>query len=400
MKRRGISLIVLIVTIIVIIILAAVVILTLSKNNPIESAKEATFKEDLRAVQDQISMYISSEYQKHPDNFNKIDVNFTGTELVRDFGMPKKYEEIISVESGNVVYTGEHEKEIKWVSDLNITINKKKVSKVIGEIYTINNSGSSASIKVISYADNVEKNIFYVTAISTIEEFTDFNVSYNSSECKWHIKSDNNYFGFSTTNTTDFTQFVSSNDISWSYSQNIHYYIAIVEGSGYYKITYEMNGSTAQVPSFYNTNVETELPIPVRGKDNFLGWKDSNDATSQLIMKIPKYSKGDKHLVATFEHVGDFNIYTTSTSDSNALIEVKGYNPYFTNEINHHEAMNTVKEFKNFSISYGNLKWTLKALSDNVYYATSRDTPISEYQKLDSLSWSYTTEVYYYIIIK
>ena len=46
--KRGISLIVLIVTIIVIIILAAVVILTITKNNPVESAKEATFKEDVR----------------------------------------------------------------------------------------------------------------------------------------------------------------------------------------------------------------------------------------------------------------------------------------------------------------------------------------------------------------
>jgi len=64
MKKNGISLIVLIVTIIVIIILAAVVILTLSKNNPIESAKEATFKENLRAVQYQVEMYIASRYQK------------------------------------------------------------------------------------------------------------------------------------------------------------------------------------------------------------------------------------------------------------------------------------------------------------------------------------------------
>ena len=37
-QKRGISLIVLIVTIIVIIILAAAVILTVSKNNPIDSA--------------------------------------------------------------------------------------------------------------------------------------------------------------------------------------------------------------------------------------------------------------------------------------------------------------------------------------------------------------------------
>ena len=61
-RKNGISLIVLIVTIIVIIILAAVVILTLSKNNPIDSAKEATFKEDARVFQDELAMYIAKDY--------------------------------------------------------------------------------------------------------------------------------------------------------------------------------------------------------------------------------------------------------------------------------------------------------------------------------------------------
>ena len=64
MTRRGISLIVLIITIIVVVILAVTVILTLSKNNPIESAKEATFKEDIRAYQDELNMYIAKEYQQ------------------------------------------------------------------------------------------------------------------------------------------------------------------------------------------------------------------------------------------------------------------------------------------------------------------------------------------------
>ena len=60
--KRGISLIVLIVTIIVIIILAAAVILTITKNNPVSSAKEATFKEDMTSIQDELSMYLSKKY--------------------------------------------------------------------------------------------------------------------------------------------------------------------------------------------------------------------------------------------------------------------------------------------------------------------------------------------------
>ena len=61
-NRKGISLIVLIITIIVVIILAAVVILTLSKNNPIELAKEARFKEDVRIFQDELAMAVSKQY--------------------------------------------------------------------------------------------------------------------------------------------------------------------------------------------------------------------------------------------------------------------------------------------------------------------------------------------------
>ena len=61
-NKKGISLIVLIITIIVVIILAAVVIITISKNNPIESAKEARFKEDVRTFQDELSLYISKQY--------------------------------------------------------------------------------------------------------------------------------------------------------------------------------------------------------------------------------------------------------------------------------------------------------------------------------------------------
>ena len=65
--KKGISLIVLIVTIIVIIILAAVVILTIAKNNPVSSAKEATFKEDVTAIQDELSMYLSKKYTDDPN---------------------------------------------------------------------------------------------------------------------------------------------------------------------------------------------------------------------------------------------------------------------------------------------------------------------------------------------
>ena len=49
--KKGISLIVLVITIIVIIILAAAVILTLTGNNPIENAKQASFVNDMGTLE-------------------------------------------------------------------------------------------------------------------------------------------------------------------------------------------------------------------------------------------------------------------------------------------------------------------------------------------------------------
>ena len=88
--KKGISLIVLIVTIIVIIILAAAVILTITKNNPVSSAKEATFKEDMANIQDELSMYISKKYTDNPLSFEKSSINLSGNSMVTELQSTKK----------------------------------------------------------------------------------------------------------------------------------------------------------------------------------------------------------------------------------------------------------------------------------------------------------------------
>ena len=122
MKKNGISLIVLIVTIIVIIILAAVVILTLSKNNPIESAKEARFKEDMRAIQDELSMYSSIEYSKNPKEFNISEINFEGNELAEKINSAKKYKDKLKVVEGILAFIGKNELEQEWARDISIFV--------------------------------------------------------------------------------------------------------------------------------------------------------------------------------------------------------------------------------------------------------------------------------------
>ena len=122
-KRKGISLIVLIITIIVVIILAAAVILTLSKNNPIESAKEARFKEDVRTFQDELSLAISKQYTNvsgqrdekiTTSNFDEIK------EYIPSFN--NKYRSKFVIENDEFKYTSKAtQNEIKWLNSLNIS---------------------------------------------------------------------------------------------------------------------------------------------------------------------------------------------------------------------------------------------------------------------------------------
>ena len=118
--KRGISLIVLIVTIIVIIILAAAVILTITKNNPVSSAKEATFKEDMANIQDELSMYISKKYTDDPLSFEKSSVNLSGDSMVTELPSTKKYKDKVSVVEGNLVLNNKKVNldEKKWFNEV------------------------------------------------------------------------------------------------------------------------------------------------------------------------------------------------------------------------------------------------------------------------------------------
>ena len=119
--KKGISLIVLIITIIVVIILAAVVILTLSKNNPIESAKEARFKEDVRTFQDELALYISKQYTNAGGHW---DGNISATTYgeIKNYipSFTKKYEGKFIINNNNLEYTNKlDEKEKEYAQSLN-----------------------------------------------------------------------------------------------------------------------------------------------------------------------------------------------------------------------------------------------------------------------------------------
>ena len=171
MKKKGISLIVLIITIIVVIILASVVILTISKNNPIESAKEARFKEDIRTFQDELAMYISSEMVKDYNGIReKITTsNMPSTDEMKQYiaSFSKKYEHKLGIYNDELVYYIPDEdenvtnkltdQEENWLKDLGI---KERVIETPEELFEWgSNDPNDSNYYTITKYNGTEENV-------------------------------------------------------------------------------------------------------------------------------------------------------------------------------------------------------------------------------------------------
>ena len=151
--KKGISLITLVITIIVIIILAAAVILTLNNNNPIENAKEATFKSDVKTLHSELTMYISKQIADTLGGFKAEELNLSETTTpkieeiltsIKSSGLKGKVE----VQNGKLIYTGTIEKEEKLFKE----IMGEAIPGVVvtGEaIYTSKNSEGKVDIATI-----------------------------------------------------------------------------------------------------------------------------------------------------------------------------------------------------------------------------------------------------------
>ena len=136
-NKRGISLIVLIITIIVVIILAAIIIITITKNNPVSSAKEATFKQDVRSFQEELSMYIGKQNVTDTQGTREkvTTVDMPSVEVMNEYikSFSSKYENKLGIYKDELVYYKPDndvknkvtDQEEKWLQDLGI--NKKVV---------------------------------------------------------------------------------------------------------------------------------------------------------------------------------------------------------------------------------------------------------------------------------
>ena len=134
-QKKGISLIVLIVTIIVIIILAAVAILNISKNNPVNSAKEARFKEDVRSFQDDLSLSISKDYTAKAGQRNGKFSATTFDEMKNYIpSFTKEYEGKLVIKDDELKYSEDlNENEKTWLNDLGIKENARTAAEKVAK---------------------------------------------------------------------------------------------------------------------------------------------------------------------------------------------------------------------------------------------------------------------------
>jgi hypothetical protein len=128
--KKGISLIVLVITIIVIIILAGAVILSLSQNNPISSATEASFKTTAESYNSQLALTLASKYVLDPTFNPKAmfatvwdgnDLNKTGTVKEHISSITAADGANYIIQQGKLIYIGSDVNKKTWSTNLGLS---------------------------------------------------------------------------------------------------------------------------------------------------------------------------------------------------------------------------------------------------------------------------------------
>ena len=139
-------------------------ILTLSKNNPIESAKEARFKEDVRTFQDELALYISKQYANAGGHWDGSISATTYDEIINYIpSFTKKYEGKFVIENNNLKYTIKiDEKEKEYAQSLNITKRESILPDEFQQVEYIESTGTQY-IDTKIYTDIDKKSEYTLT---------------------------------------------------------------------------------------------------------------------------------------------------------------------------------------------------------------------------------------------
>jgi hypothetical protein len=226
--KKGISLIILVVTIIVIIILAGSIILSLSQNNPIKSAEEATFRSNLDVISSKLNLYISDQYS---NTLGKFDVSTMTGNLSTFVSDAVNYDSEYSVVCGKLLYKGTDDSKIQIAKDMG----------VIAGVVTIN--GVAVNSPDISYLPE-----------STTQAIT-YDGSGNPVAMALSVaKTDTTWYDYSTTNKkwANIKTSNSGNEVYWvwipRYAYRILYFDSVANRN-----TYAMNGTVTGLLGYSNS---------------------------------------------------------------------------------------------------------------------------------------------------
>ncbi len=113
MTKRGMSLIVLIITIIVIIILAGTIILSIIDNSILDSAKESVFKSDIKAIQEELNIYLLTNMKS--DGSYKFPTK-------EEIKSANKYDKnVLDIINGQIYFNNPDTNEKTWLDQLYVT---------------------------------------------------------------------------------------------------------------------------------------------------------------------------------------------------------------------------------------------------------------------------------------
>ena len=114
-NKKGISLITLVITIIVVIILAGVIIFSLTEKNPMDTANEAVFKQNISTYKEELDMYHLNQISKTSGSYDRTELNKTGNDIKEVIKSMKDTDtEKFKIEAGELVFIGENETEKTW----------------------------------------------------------------------------------------------------------------------------------------------------------------------------------------------------------------------------------------------------------------------------------------------
>ena len=123
MKKRGISITILIITIIVMIIISGAVIINLKEDNSVEKADKVVFQQDIKEFSKALDLEMSSSLLED-ESFDSYLINEVTYDNIKKY-IPKfmeKYEDLLVIEHGELVYIGTDEDEKDWVNEIGVKV--------------------------------------------------------------------------------------------------------------------------------------------------------------------------------------------------------------------------------------------------------------------------------------